>query len=98
MAQVLKLTRRDGSTEIAHIGSPYLAVIFEETFHHDPDGSLDNAWLAYFDIVGRAPADSEELKGWLRDFVGTDIAEYVAPDPTVTAATNGSDSPDSLPS
>jgi hypothetical protein len=96
MAEVLVLTRRDGSTEVAHIGSPFLAVLFEQTFHRSPDGAEDAAWMAYYDKHDRVPVDSAELMGWLKQFIATDRAEYEPPDPTVTA-TNGPEPEGFLP-
>ena len=94
MAEVLVLTRQDGTTEIAHIGSPYLAVVFEETFHRTPDTATDAGWLAFYDLKDRPPENPDELKLWLKEFIGTDLGEYQPPDPTETAQTNGS-GPDS---
>ena len=87
------LQRRDGTTETAHIGSPYLAVMFEQTFHRVADGAHDNGWMAFLDLQGRPPADDDELNAWLKDFIGTDVTEYVPPDPTATAP-NGTGPPE----
>jgi hypothetical protein len=87
MADVLVLTRRDGTTEIAHIGSPFLAVLFEDTFHKAPDTAGDNGWMAFYDIHDRPPNDHDELLSWLKQFIATDVAKL---DPTGTVLpTNG---------
>ena len=97
VAQVLVLTRRDGTTEIAHIGSPFLAVLFEETFNHEAVSAHDNAWLAFYDAHDRAPTDDPELMEWLRQFVATDIAEFKPElDPT-QAPSNGTEPLSSSP-
>ena len=80
------LTRQDGSTETANIGSPYLAVLFEQHFHRGPEGAADAAWLAFVDRHDRPPQGEEELLAWLKPFVATDTAEFT-PDPTT--ASNG---------
>lgn len=83
MAQVLVLQRRDGTTEIAHIGSPYLAVIFERVFKREASTATDNAWIAFFDAHDRAPEADEELLEWLKQFVATDIEELHSPNGSV---------------
>ena len=93
MAQVLVLQRRDGTTEVAHIGSPYLAVVFEDAHKHEPVSAADNGWMAYYDIHGEAPPDRAALLEWLKQFVGTEVAEFT-PDPTEATA-NGTAGPDS---
>jgi hypothetical protein len=93
VADVLVLTRRDGSTEVAHIGSPFLAVVFEDVHHRTPDGPADNGWMAYYDINGEAPPNHQALLDWLRQFIATDVAEF-SPDPTAVA-TNGAVEQDS---
>jgi hypothetical protein len=85
MAQVLVLTRQDGTTEEAHVGSPFLAVLFEDTFHRMPDGARDAGWMAFYDRHDRPPVDNEELMDWLRQFIGLESVEYQPPGPTVTA-------------
>jgi hypothetical protein len=92
VAEVLVLTRRDGTTEVAHIGSPYLAVLFEDAHARLPEGAADSGWMAFADILGHPPADRAELMDWLKQFVATDLAEYEPSDPT-TATGNGT-SPD----
>jgi hypothetical protein len=94
MPQVLVLTRQDGTTEIAHIGSPYLAVQFELTFHREPSTATDAGWLAFTDRNDRPPSDDAELLAWLKPFVGIDTEEYRPPDP-MAVATNGSTEHDS---
>ena len=95
MAQVLVLTRRDGSTEVAHIGSPFLAVMFEAAHKgRSAESAADNGWMAYYDLHGEAPPDRDTLLDWLKQFIGTDIADYVPPDPTAATA-NGTAEPDS---
>lgn len=96
MAEVLVLQRQDGTTEVAPIGSPYLAVLFEDTFHRQPESAQDNAWMAFVHAHDRAPNDHDELMAWLKQFVGTEVAEYVPPDPTETA-TNGTTSVEPSP-
>jgi len=91
MAEVLVLTRQDGTTEIAHIGSPFLAVVFEDAHNHAPESAADNGWMAYYDLNGEAPPTHEALLAWLKQFIGTEVAEF-SPNPTVT--TNGAQ-PDS---
>jgi hypothetical protein len=86
VAPVLVLTRRDGTTETAFIGSPYLAVLFEETFSRAPDTSTDAGWLAFVDRNDRPPEDNAELLAWLKQFIGNEVAEYQPPDPTAAAA------------
>ena len=98
MAQVLVLTRRDGSTQVAHIGSPFLAVLFEETFKREPESASDNSWMAFYDAHDRAPNDHTELMEWLRQFVATDIAEFTPESDPMQAAPNGTVPPDSSPS
>ena len=95
MAPVLVLTRRDGTTETAFIGSPYLAVLFEQEFHRSPDTSTDAGWMAFTDRHDRPPADNAELLAWLKQFVANEAVEFEA-DPTAATA-NGSTPPDSLP-
>lgn len=92
MAQVLVLQRQDGTTETAHIGSPYLAVMFEDAHHRPVDTAEDNAWMAYFDLHNEPPPSGEVLREWLKQFIGTEIVDY-HPDPT-TVTTNGSPPPD----
>jgi hypothetical protein len=97
MAQVLVLTRQDGTTEKAHIGSPYLAVMFEKAHGREVKTSLDTSWLAFYDRHDRAPEDEAELLAWLKPFIDTDVVDLpVAEDPTVTE--NGSAPLSSLPS
>lgn len=96
MAQVLVLTRRDGTTEIAHVGSPYLAVLFEDTFHRPSDGATDAGWMAFVDIHDRPPTDHAELLGWLKQFVASDLGELEV-DPTAATA-NGTEPDSSSPS
>jgi hypothetical protein len=91
VAQVLVLTRRDGTTEVSHIGSPYLAVQFERAHGRQPEGAADNGWMAFFDHHDRAPTDDAELLDWLRQFVATDTAE-LTPDPTATVGLGSSPS------
>lgn len=95
MAQVMVLTRPDGTTQVAHIGSPFLAVVFEEQFKRQPDTAYDNGWMAFYDAYDRPPADRDELMGWLKQFVATDLADLSSlPDPTMVA-TNGAVEQDS---
>jgi hypothetical protein len=95
VAQVLVLTRQDGTTEIAHLGSPYLAVLFEENFHRQPDTSTDAAWMAFVDKHDRPPNDNQELLAWLKQFISNEVAD-LKPDPTQATAngTGPSSSPD----
>ena len=95
MAQVLVLTRQDGTTEVARIGSPYLAVMFEVAHKgRSAESALDNGWMAYYDLHDEPPPDRETLLEWLKQFIGTDITDYVPPDPTEATA-NGTAGPDS---
>jgi hypothetical protein len=96
MAQVLVLTRRDGTTETAHVGSPYLAVMFEEEFHRTPDTAKDSGWMAFYDIHDRPPADRDEMMAWLKQFVASDLGELEAEDPTQVAP-NGAEPVTSSP-
>ena len=75
MAPVLVLTRRDGTTETAFIGSPYLAVLFEQEFHRSPDTSTDAGWMAFTDRHDRPPADNAELLAWLKQFVANEAVD-----------------------
>jgi hypothetical protein len=88
--QVLVLTHQDGTTEIAKIGAPYLAVLFERTFHRAPETAEDAAWLAFVDRHDdRPPEDQVELDTWLKPFIATEVGEWTPPDPTGATA-NGS--------
>jgi len=90
MAQVLTLTRQDGTTEDVNIGSPYLAVLFERTFQREPSGSQDAGWMAFVDRQNNRPPENEaEMDEWLMQFVAIDIGDYKPPDPTAATA-NGS--------
>jgi hypothetical protein len=79
------LTRRDGTTETTFVGSPYLAVLFEEEFHRTPDTAKDSGWMAFYSTHSRPPVDRDELVGWLEQFIASDLAEWEPPDPTATA-------------
>jgi hypothetical protein len=81
MADALQFTRRDGTTEIFHIGSPYLAVVFEDKFKRSAESANDNAWMAFYDEHDRAPNDHAELVAWLKPFIATDVIQLTA-DPT----------------
>jgi len=91
-------TRRDGTTEVAHVGSPFLAVLFEDTFKRAPESAADNGWLAFYDAHERAPESHGELMEWLRQFVGSELADFAPEDPTATAPSNGAEPPISSPS
>jgi hypothetical protein len=95
MPQVLVLTRQDGTTEVANIGSPYLAVLFEQTFHREPEGAQDAAWMAFVDTHDRPPEDEAELLAWLKPFISNELADFT-PDPTA-GTPNGIAPGDSLP-
>jgi hypothetical protein len=75
MAEVLVLTRRDGTEQIAHIGSPYLAVLFERRFKRAAENATDNSWMAFYDAHDREPETDDELLEWLKQFVGTEVRE-----------------------
>jgi hypothetical protein len=94
MPPALVLTRRDGTTETAFIGSPYLAVLFERLFQRAPDTSADAAWLAFTDRHDRPPEDDDELDAWLKPFIANEAIDWKPPDPT-TATANGSTPDDS---
>jgi hypothetical protein len=79
MAKVLVLTREDGTEQIAHIGSPYLAVLFERRFKRAAENATDNSWMAFYDAHDRAPESDEELLEWLRQFVGSDTRDLANP-------------------
>jgi hypothetical protein len=85
MADVLVLTRRDGTEQIAHIGSPYLAVMFERTFKRQADNATDNSWMAFYDAHDRAPESDDEMLDWLRQFVATEVRD-LRPNPNGSAA------------
>lgn len=93
MPQVLVLTRQDGTTETAFVGSPFLAVLFEEEFKRPPDTAKDSGWMAYYSVNHRAPTDRDEMMGWLEQFVASDLADW-EPDPTAPAP-NGTEPVDS---
>jgi len=97
VAQVLTLTRQDGTTKQVHASSPYLAVLFEEQFHRLPEGATDMGWMAFYDEFDRAPESRDELLGYLKQFIALDATEYEPPDPTATAP-NGTEPDTSSPS
>ena len=86
------------NAETAFVGSPYLAVMFEQQFHRAPDGAADTAWLAFFSAHDRPPADPAEAQQYLKQFIGIDVTEYTPPDPTVATTGNGTESPEPSPS
>jgi len=98
VAEVLVLTRQDGTTVKAFVGSPYLAVMFEKQFHRFPEGAQDAGWMAFYSLHDRPPETEEELLDWLKPFIALDSIEYEPPDPTVTAPPNGSEPDNSSPS